>query len=65
GTDILFNWHQDFLKGKHDVVRELARTLCWTGKDHKDKLKKDEELMLIRAHRANRRQKISKSRRLK
>ncbi|KAI3842355.1 hypothetical protein MKW98_026145 [Papaver atlanticum] len=64
-TDILFNLHQDFLQGKHDVVRELARTLCWTGKDHMEKLKKDEQLKLIRAHRANRQRKISKSRRLK
>ncbi|KAI3842347.1 hypothetical protein MKW98_026137 [Papaver atlanticum] len=44
---------------------ELARTLCWTGKNHKEKLKKDEQLKLIRAHRANRQRKISKSRRLK
>ncbi|KAI3909009.1 hypothetical protein MKW92_000083 [Papaver armeniacum] len=44
---------------------ELARTLCWTRKNLKEKLKKDEQLKLIRAHRANRQRKISKSRRLK
>ncbi|KAI3847720.1 hypothetical protein MKX03_004587 [Papaver bracteatum] len=62
---LLFNLHQDFLKGKQDEFRELARTLCWTGKNLKEKLKKDEQLKLIRAHRANGQRKISKSRRLK
>lgn len=65
-TDILLiNLHQDFLPGKHRVVKELGKTLCWTGKDLKKKLRKDEELELIRAHRANRDRKISRTQRLK
>ncbi|KAI3847722.1 hypothetical protein MKX03_004589 [Papaver bracteatum] len=59
-TDILFNLHQDFLPGKHKVVKELARTLCWTGKDHKEKLRKDKELELIRAQTANRDRKTTR-----
>ncbi|KAI3845343.1 hypothetical protein MKW92_039210 [Papaver armeniacum] len=65
GTDILLKLHQDFLPGKHKVIKELGETLCWTGKDHKDKLRKDEELELIRAHKANRDRKISRRRSLK
>ncbi|KAI3842345.1 hypothetical protein MKW98_026135 [Papaver atlanticum] len=64
-TDILFNLHQDFLPGKHKVVKELGKTLCWTGKDHEKKLRKDEELELIRAHRANRDRKTTRRQRLK
>ncbi|KAI3860288.1 hypothetical protein MKX03_030969 [Papaver bracteatum] len=64
-TDILFNLHQDFLPGKHKVVKELARTLCWNGKDHKEKLRKDKELELIRAHTANRDRKTTRRQRLK
>ncbi|KAI3909007.1 hypothetical protein MKW92_000081 [Papaver armeniacum] len=51
-------------KTKHKVVKELGKTLCWTEKDHKKKLRKDEELELTRAHRANRDRKISRRQRL-
>ncbi|KAI3908100.1 hypothetical protein MKW92_049620 [Papaver armeniacum] len=45
--------------------QELGRTLSWTRNDHKKKSRKDEELELIRAHRANRDRKISRPQRLK
>ncbi|KAI3981088.1 hypothetical protein MKX01_032228 [Papaver californicum] len=64
-TDLLFNLHQDFLQGNYDAVEELRKTVCWTGKDHMEKLRKDKELKLIRAlSRANGRRKISEIRRL-
>ncbi|MCL7040134.1 hypothetical protein MKW94_023336 [Papaver nudicaule] len=53
-TDIFINFHHEFLQGKDWAVKELRKTLSWIGKDHMDKLRKDEELALIRAHRANR-----------
>ncbi|MCL7051430.1 hypothetical protein MKW94_006549 [Papaver nudicaule] len=64
-TDIFINFHHEFLQGKDWVVRELRRTLRWIGKDHMDRLRKDEELELIRAHRANRERKISRRQRLR
>ncbi|KAI3886981.1 hypothetical protein MKX03_036843 [Papaver bracteatum] len=45
--------------------QELGKTFSWTRNGHKKKLRKDEELELIRAHRANRDRKISRPQRLK
>ncbi|KAI3842356.1 hypothetical protein MKW98_026146 [Papaver atlanticum] len=64
--DAVFTLHQDFLPEKNDVVKELEETLSWTGVDHVEKMRKDEELKLIRrAHRANKHRTITERQRLK
>ncbi|KAI3955835.1 hypothetical protein MKW98_006195 [Papaver atlanticum] len=64
-ADKLFNLHQDFLKGKYDPVEELRKTLSWIGEDNMEQLRKDEELELITAQRANEHRKIPRRQRLK
>ncbi|KAI3845344.1 hypothetical protein MKW92_039211 [Papaver armeniacum] len=53
---------------KQKIVKEMAAEILSffiQPEDHKEKLRKDEELELIRAHRANRDRNISRRRRLK
>ncbi|KAI3842346.1 hypothetical protein MKW98_026136 [Papaver atlanticum] len=64
--DAVFTLHQDFFPEKNGVVKELEETLSWTGVDHMEKVRKDEELKLIRrAHRANKHRTITERQRLK